>query len=138
MPIQGPKTAQLLRFATQHDFTAAFETHGSDGSAAALTLPPGLVPFWSHLSRKQGGIALLLKQAFLDHFLPVKKEDWDEFCPGRVGILNLSGPEGCMAIIAVYLPSGTDEGQERKDIVSKIARWVEAHPEKLCVLTGDL
>ena len=43
-----------------------------------------------------------------------------------------------MANIAVYLPSGTDEGQARKDLVSKIARWVAAHPEKLVVLTGDL
>ena len=137
MPVQGPKTAQLLKFAMQHDFTAAYETHGSDGAAAALTLPPGIVPFWSHLSRQQGGIALLLKQTFLDRFLPVGAHDWEELCEGRLGILTLSGPEGGLAIIVAYMPSGTDQGVERKALVAKIGRWIETHPEKLCVLVGD-
>ena len=50
----------------------------------------------------------MLKKDFLVHFRPPTEEDWIEASAGRAAMLRLSGPQGNLAIITVYLHQGGD------------------------------
>ena len=141
---QHRKRRYLSHIMQQHDFVAVQETHGTDGHAAAMQLPDGCTPCWSHGSRQQGGVALLIKDSFLRHFQKVHQTDWVEAVPGRLGILHLRGPQGGMAIATAYFQSGhsseasghTSEAS-RREMRNVLRRAMAASPHVLWVVAGD-
>ena len=128
---------ELLGRLLQHDMVHVQETHGTDGTAAAVQLPPEVQPFWSHCSRHQGGIALIVKKSFLHNFDTVRLEDWEQRIPGRLAALHLRGPSGALSVVTAYFPSGPRGADERKEMRHALRDLLRSRPGVLWITAGD-
>lgn len=133
---QHQKRVYLHRLLGQHDWVALQETHSTLGTAAAIQIPEGFTPFWSHGSRHQAGVALLVRSTFLANFRKVPSTDWVEPEPGRLAVLHLDGPQGALSIATVYFHSG-HFASDRQDLRLKLHRLMAQRPASLWVITGD-
>jgi len=122
----------------QHDFTGVLETHGSQGTVDAATMPDNCIPFWTHGTTHQAGIGLLLKQEFLNKFNPVNPErDWNPIVPGRVGILSLQGSLGSLDIVVAYFATGQEGSSQQQNALWTISRHLRPRERVLTVMMGD-
>ena len=78
----------------------------------------------------------MLKKDFLKHFRPPSEEDWIEASAGRAAALRLSGPQGNLDIITVYLHTGPAKA-ERDQIRAAMGRIIRPPDEALTVTIGD-
>ena len=111
---QNAKREYLAKLLQSHDMVALQETHTTPGNAAVVQLPVGTVPLWSHCSRRQGGIGLVLQAAFLRNFAAVAPDDWEILDPGRLAVLRLRGLLGALSMAVGYFPSGHLVREERR------------------------
>lgn len=95
---QHAKRRLLHSLLRGHDFVGLQETHTTEGSSAGVQLPDGVVSLWSHGTRRQGGVALLVQAAFLCRCSPVAREDWEEILLGRLVVLHLRGLGGALSV----------------------------------------
>ena len=58
------------RLLVGRDFVLLTETHGTEGEGLAARLPDGVVGFWAPGTNRRAGVAILVKQSFLDQFDP--------------------------------------------------------------------
>ena len=107
------------------------------GNAKAVHVPDGVIPLWSHGSRHQGGLALMIQETFIRQFAPIAPEDWAEVEPGRLALLHLHGPQGDLSVAVGYFPSGQLVGQERRDLRQRLHLAVAARPHALWLIMGD-
>ena len=113
------------------------ETHSTEGNAAAIQLPEGVTPLWSHGSRMQGGIALIVQEQFLKQFRKVTPKDWEEIVPGRLAVLHLEGPQGRIAIATMYFASGHRAADQRSEMRQKLRKAMAKHTDTLWLMMGD-
>ena len=132
-----PKMRFALSLANAHDVVMLQETHGNEGREAALRLPGNRAAFWSDGTAHQAGVGMLISHEFLEHFNPVAPQDWVEVVPGRVAMLRLRGPEGALDLVTVYLPTGPQTTAEKRNMMSRLAQFIEDPHQVLTVLAGD-
>ena len=131
------KSGHAIRLMGQHDFLAIQETHSDVGRARMLRCGPDVTTFWSHNdSNHTAGVALWLRNSFLQQFDPVQPDSWQEHVPGRVASLYLKGPQGAIHIYTVYMPSGHQRA-ERDTIVRALLPTFRPQTEALTLLLGD-
>ena len=98
--LQSRKHSFAWSLLNKVDFAGFSETHSTQGSTSAASLPTTSRFFWSHsTSRAQAGLALAVKHSFLQHFNPVRDSDWLEIDPGRVAKLSLHGANGALDLV---------------------------------------
>jgi len=102
-----------------HDFVAIQETHGTPGKAIGLSPIRDCTVFWSHYSRRQAGIALIVHNSFLSRFT---HHTWIEIEQGYTSVLRLSGPLGSLDLFAVHLP--LDGHQHRSRAIHLLSQHV--------------
>ena len=70
------------------------EAHSTTGRARSFDseFKGRVVSFWSHLSRRKAGIGIVVSVSLLAQFDGLI--EWEEVCPGRIGILHLRGRYG--------------------------------------------
>jgi hypothetical protein len=75
---QFPKMKHAMFLASNRDFFCYQETHSVPGRTQAFTMPGDRVAFWSHGTRQQAGICIILKRAFLSLFNPIDPDrQWE-------------------------------------------------------------
>ena len=79
------------------------------GEAANIRLPKGLRMFISPGTSTRAGVAIIIRQSFLDEFDPVQDKDWIHVAMGRAAVLRLKGEKGSIDIWAIYGATGVDE-----------------------------
>ena len=119
--LQQSKRTRVWKLIQDHDFAGVSETHGTVGSAAAFSLPPDVTPFWSHGTTHQAGIALFVRNHFLQRFNPTTPESWKELQPGRLAYLDLKGEAGALRIFVGYFDTGTTARPQREILRNSIA-----------------
>lgn len=134
---QHAKRVYLHRLLGHHDSVAVQETHATEASAAGVQLPDGVVAMWSHGSRRQGGIALLVQAAFLRQFSGVARDDWEEILPGRLAALHLGGGRGALSIAVVWFASGPAGKEQRADMRPRLQEAMARRPTRRWIITGD-
>ena len=104
-----------------------------------LKVPRGIRAFWSHGSARIGGVGILLREQFLQHFRPVQDDDWEEIVPGRIAVLHLGGSEGSLDLVTIYMQTGAsaDDRAARSEAYELLARRCRPSSEVLTVLLGD-
>ena len=126
-----------VKLARKHDFAAFQETHSSIGKADALKLPRDMTAVWSDGTNRQAGVGLIMNNAFLENFNPIRPTDWNEIDTGRAAVLRLSGKYGNMDIFVIYLHTGEDAKAERRKTWMRIKKHIQPKAKALTVLTGD-
>ena len=134
---QHHKRTYLEQLITQHDFIALQETHSTPGAVGSIQLPDKTTAMWSHCSRRQGGVALIIKEVFLRQFSAIRQADWVEPLAGRVAALHLTGPHGSISIAVAYFPSGHGQEGERQHARRCIRELMESKPHALWIVMGD-
>ena len=78
--------------------------------------------FSSGIGPFSGGIAIWIRSSFLQrHFPKNSQRQWSVLLPGRLGMLKLFSPKGCLTIIAVYLhPSDTAQKMHALDTLANL------------------
>lgn len=120
----------------QHDFVALQETHSTAGTVAAASAPEDTVPFWSHGTRHQAGVGLIVRKPFLQKFDPVRRDDWEEVIPGRLAALHLRGLQGNLSVVTAYFPSGLAQ-DARMAVRSQLREVLGRRPRSLWIILGD-
>lgn len=94
---------ELMR---SHDVGVFVETRETPGRNTFLAnaLPQGLLVKTTCCSQYRGGVAIIVKDKFLEEFATV---DWKVLEKGWLGRLELHGPKGALHIYAVYLDPGS-------------------------------
>jgi endonuclease/exonuclease/phosphatase family metal-dependent hydrolase len=98
---------EAIKLAEIHDFLVLLETRENMTRRKYIesVLPASFCLFSTHISARRGGVAIIIKRAFLEKF---SATDWSVVVAGRVAKLTLSGPRGKLCIIPAYLdPSST-------------------------------
>ena len=95
------------------DAVAVQETHSTPGVVGMASSAQNTRAWWSHEGQSTGGVGILVRKGFLEHFVEDRIE-WVEVVPGRAAILRLDGPEGSLDICTVYLPTGDARAQRRR------------------------
>lgn len=98
------KSAAIQRFLGKHDFVFVIDTHGTAGKHFAQPPPPGCRVFWCAGTAARGGLALIIKDSFLQKF---HEPQWEILVPGRLAVLRLRGPRGGLNLLPCYFPTGT-------------------------------
>ena len=118
---------------SQRDFFALQETHSSAARVEAMrSLFREHNTFWSHCANRKGGLALFMKCSFLSNF---SSQNWIHVDDGRVGKLELRGPNGALDIFSCYL--NPQSGAARQASVQAIKRNLKPQGEVLTVILGD-
>ena len=101
---------QALHLLDIHDFLILAETRETTtrNKYTEDALPKQCRMYSTGISAKKGGVAIIVKQAFLDVFDHVV---WAIIVDGRVGRLTLEGPKGKLCLYAVYLDPSSIENQ---------------------------
>ena len=113
------------------DFAVFLETR--ENPSRKLTLENhflGCKVFSSGISQHRGGIAVVIKQSFLQRFC---RQNWQVIVAGRVGALHLDGSEGALTIIAVYCDPSSKAQQALQ--CEAIAKSID--PKRHCLIAGD-
>ena len=78
--------------------------------------------FSSGIGPFSGGIAIWIRSSFLQRHSPKNSQrQWSVLLPGRLGMLKLFSPKGCLTIIAVYLhPSDTAQKMHALDTLANL------------------
>lgn len=117
------------------DFIGLQETHSTAGRAAAFSTEfmNKYTSFWSHLSKRQGGVGIIVKNTFLVNFsgTPI----WLEIVPGRIAMLTLSGPSGSLNLVVCYLDATSSSS--RGASVDALAPSMQPGAESLNIVFGD-
>jgi len=116
----------------KHDFGILSETHGLEGRADALWLPPGTKAFWSHGTAQQAGVGLWIKESFLAKF---PYWVWVELEVGRTAVLRLSGERGELDIFCGYLDASSSCC--RQNSMKIVSNAVRCREKVLSVFAGD-
>ena len=90
----------------------------------------------SHGSTSSAGIGVLVSERFLCKFEPIIGNKLTEIIPGRVGGLQLTGPEGCLDIWCVYLTPGGARA-ERTQQVRALISGMRPATQALTAVGGD-
>ena len=115
------------------DFFGLQETHSTPERALALQHEfPEHVFFWSHCSQARGGLAICVSKKFLHQFSTAA---WLEIQEGRVGKLELRGPNGSLDLITVYLDDQSSSA--RQTSFNLIQQHLAPRHAVLSVLFGD-
>ena len=139
---QTPKQNFLTSLAATHDFVMLQETHSTVGAMETWSPPPGCRYFSSHLSQSEAGVGILVSHKFLKNFDPVPDDEditpaiWEEIQPGRVACLRLSGPQGNLDLMVVYLKTGHD-WKARRSSRACIAKAMRSNAAALTIIAGD-
>ena len=138
--LQSRKGCYLSHLIATHDFGMIYETHGNEGKASAYTLPQACTAFWSHYNSQRAGVGLVVSNAFLARFAPVRETDWIQIEQGRLACLRLQGPEGKLDLWTAYLPTG-DTPQKDKTARDNTRRLLSSHLSPTCstlsIVVGD-
>ena len=78
-----------------------------------------------------------MKHEFSTHFNDVTDDAWRVLAPGRVGRIQLRGPEGALDIYVAYFPTGSDAGPERRRIMRIVSGHMEPQQKVLSLFMGD-
>ena len=117
-----------------HDVCFPQETHLSIRSLHALrkfAQRAGCFVFGYAGSQQSGGVAVLVRQAFLeDNFSHCT---WEELVPGRLGVLRCSGERGCASFFNAHFFPTTDEA--RRDAIDTFRRHIRM--DECVVAAGD-
>ena len=97
----GNTIREALKLVEIHDFLVLLETRETETRRKYIeaVLPADYCFYSTRINAKKGGVAIIIKRAFLDRFT---RTDWSVAVPGRVGKLVLNGPDGKLCIIAAY------------------------------------
>ena len=99
--------------------------------------------FWSHAGNRRGGVGVIIRKDFLKRF-PHSTPDWqDDFAPGAAARLSLSGPEGDLDLLPIYMPTG-NQGTEDNSLFdlwcqlrASIAKQIRPQQAAFTILAGD-
>ena len=142
------KLKKILSLLRNADFLMINETHSTQGKAAAMDTiltKYGLTARWSHGGSRRGGVAVIIKNTFLEKFRS-NEPQWFDIEAGTAAIMRLQGKEGNLDIAPIYLPTGnqgeTEGGRRsllslRSEIRTKIARHIRSRHAALTILGGD-
>ena len=121
----------------QRDFLALQETHSATGRSHCFRGGPDVTPFWSHgISTRTAGVALWVRQSFLQQFHPVTLDSCQEIAPGRAAVLRLAGFLGDLDIYTMCMPSG-GERPAREGLAHRIATTLRPQSQALSLMLGD-
>ena len=137
---QHAKQIHLTILTANHDAILIQETHATTGTLAVWSPPPGTRLYSSNGTAKQAGVAILVTESFLGRFDPISKENehrhWRHLEQGRVAKLKLTGPEGNLDLMVVYLQSGqhkADREHSRRQMMANIT----GRDKALTIIGGD-
>lgn len=104
---QRCKQGYVRRLCTNRDVVGLTEVHGDAGSVKGYLLPPGFRGYWALGSSTQGGVGLLISEAFLQQF-DESFTSWDILVPGRAAVLRLGGRHGRLDLFVNYFATGVN------------------------------
>ena len=96
------------------DFAIISETHSTIANANAIKSylqSKGYTAWWSHLGHRRAGVGIIVKNEYLTKFSSFKPE-CQIIKEGEAAALRLKGREGCLALSAVYMPTGSQATPE--------------------------
>ena len=129
-----PKLRYAARLLKQHDWLCLQETHSTSGKCDAVRLPDSCKAYWSHGTRSQAGVGILVSRTFLENF-DENLTHFESIQDGRIAVLRLNGPSGSLDIWVVYLDACSH--QERLHSLRRIAESYQGQHSTLSVLAGD-
>lgn len=104
---QAAKRTHLQQvLAKNPDFVFLQELHSTIGTFATWRPPEGYKFVPSHGTASSAGIGILISEKFLLNFEPIAEDKLMEVVPGRVGGVQLQGPNGCLDLWCLYLTTG--------------------------------
>ena len=119
----GAGNAETIYYALElvrsHDMAVLTETRESKERLIFLKnkLPKDVQLFSSRNNQYSGGVAIIVRNDFLQHFGGRCK--WSVFVKGRLARLEFSGAKGCLHVYAVYL--NPDDPRERDEQIRRLA-----------------
>ena len=92
-----------MQLAGGHDIAVLAETRETSERRAFLksTLPVGISSYTSGIDQYKGGVAMLVKQSFIEKFSG--EPTWKVIVKGRIARLEFKGPQGCLHVYGCYL-----------------------------------
>ena len=120
----------------KNDITCFQETHSLEGRTRAFKLPEGYSAVWANGTARQGGIGIVLRNAFLQNFRDIDFDrDLELIEGGRVAILHLTGHLGNLDICCSYLDATSSV--ERCRVLRCLGRRIRPQVSTLTILAGD-
>ena len=136
--LQSDKHRHAWSLLAKVDFAGFAETHSTTGHTEAASLPNNTKFFWSHgPTRWQAGVGLGIKHTFLQHFNPTTNASWQEIVPGRAAKLSLRGPSGAVDMYVCYLPTGSQNEDQKLHTINSIRESLAPNNTVLSILMGD-
>jgi len=120
-----------------HDFIGIQETHSTDGFVRAMRSFTNTTAVWARGSQQSGGIGLLVKNEFLSKFGCISEHSWKVLEEGRIGCLQLCGPQGSLHLYVVYMATGEGAEESRRESQEILARHMASPSSALSILMGD-
>ncbi len=138
IPQQEKKRHTLQKLCSHADIVCLQETHSTLDKAAAWTPPEHFTPFWSHGNTHQAGVAILIRNKFLQDFIPIQESAITQIMEGRAFKLSLQHPTaGNLCIINCYYHSGSDQKYNRQELTHAVTAHIPRPQTHATILTGD-
>ena len=78
-----------------------------------------------------------MKNTFLQQFNPIDDSALEDIIPGRAAKLPLRGPNGALDLYACYMPTGTQNEDDKYQLINKLRESLEPNNAVLSILMGD-
>lgn len=134
-PFSEPKKNELRLLSSRHDIICLQETKTDSAKCQSVkTIGPDHTYFWNHSTSSQGGVAIIVKKAFMDQFVTVQPNEVER---GRVLQVSFRGDFGSLDVISTYLSTGDNAKEERAIQLRRTAHACAPAARVCTILAGD-